>query len=324
MLRCPSDGDCAPAQASALLAELSAGGTLAEAHQFCCSERGGGCSRSGRSVVAVARALRGDGKEAFVLVTPLGGEAALGVGVALVRLAARTPWLARDVLWLAGDAGCEGGLTEASAAWLRDYSGGREGMLRAGALTGALVLEPGEGPLELRVKGARGELPNLDVVSLSRTLAGGLLEPRLDHAGMLRAAARFLARGADGAHAAFLGAGVECATLGGGGGDALQLGRLVEGHLRSWSNLLERLHHSSAFYILLTPGQLLSPPAYLPAAALLCVAGPLLQALAGARGARQRAAQLAGALLLARLLLTRLGAGLLGGLALVPALLWGW
>ena len=51
--------------------------------------------------------------------------------------------------------------------------------------------------------------------------------------------------------------------------------------MRSWSNALERLHHSSAFYLLLSSSRLVSPPAYLPAAGLL-VAGPLLRACAAA------------------------------------------
>jgi len=79
---------------------------------------------------------------------------------------------------------------------------------------------------------------------------------------------------------------VECASLiasgsGGAHSAALRLGAVLEGHVRSWSNVLERLHHSSAFYVLLSPSRLLSPPAYMPAAGLLA-AGPLLRACAAA------------------------------------------
>lgn len=87
-------------------------------------------------------------------------------------------------------------------------------------------------------------------------------------------------------HGAFLTASVECASLiasgsGGAHSAALRLGAVLEGHVRSWSNVLERLHHSSAFYVLLSPSRLLSPPAYMPAAGLLA-AGPLLRACAAA------------------------------------------
>jgi hypothetical protein len=90
------------------------------------------------------------------------------------------------------------------------------------------------------------------------------------------------------AHGAFLAASVECATIAAVGAPlyadaeaALRLGALVEGHVRSWSNVVERLHHSSSFYVLLSPARLLCAPAYMPAAALLAV-GPLLRACAAA------------------------------------------
>ena len=63
---------------------------------------------------------------------------------------------------------------------------------------------------------------------------------------------------------------------------------MLEGSFRSLSNVLERLHHNSAFYILLSPARLLSPPAYMPQLGLL-MAGPLLCACALAtRGAGAR------------------------------------
>lgn len=167
-------------------------------------------------MVVAIRSPRGDGREAFALLTPLDSALALGVALAWARLASTAegaPWLARDVLWVAADGGCGGGASEAAAAWLADYSGGGAppGFLRGGALTGALVLESrGDGleSMELRVQGRHGALPNLDVVSLARTLspvplrlageeqaaAAGLPQ----HASALAAAARFLGRQARG------------------------------------------------------------------------------------------------------------------------------
>jgi len=143
------------------------------------------------NVVAAVRAQRGDGKEALVLVTPLRASGTLGLGVslALARHLADVPWLSRDVLLLAADAGCVGGSHAAAEAWLADYheaySASLPGtpplsatFLRGGLLTTALVLDaPSDGfdALELRMQGTQGALPNLDVVALLRTLAATAL-----------------------------------------------------------------------------------------------------------------------------------------------------
>ena len=60
---------------------------------------------------------------------------------------------------------------------------------------------------------------------------------------------------------------------------ALRLGHMLEGSVRSLSNLLERLHHSSAFYVMLSPGLFVGAAVYmLPSglvlgALLLCASG---------------------------------------------------
>lgn len=66
---------------------------------------------------------------------------------------------------------------------------------------------------------------------------------------------------------------------------ALQLGQMLEGSVRSLSNLLERLHHSSAFYIMLSPERFVGAAVYMPPVGVL-LGGLLLCAAAGAtRGA---------------------------------------
>lgn len=188
----------------------------------------------GVNVVSVARAQRGDGKEALVLVTPLGDNATLGlgVGVALLRHLAQTGWLARDVLWLAAADGVAGGAHAAAEAWLADYHeqyGAVWGVtppptppqagqfLRAGVLTAALVLEAPRDSfdtLQLRMQGTQGALPNLDMLGLLRALTGstrvqlhsgersareaGHASTWSEYALSARAAARFLARQARG------------------------------------------------------------------------------------------------------------------------------
>ena len=182
-------------------------------------------------MVAAVRAQRGDGKEALVLVTPLRANGTLGLGVslALARHLADVPWLSRDVLLLAADAGCVGGAHAAAEAWLADYHEEYSAFLpgapppppaatflRGGLLTTALVLDaPSEGfdALQLRMQGTQGALPNLDVVALLRALAGstlllhgddwggveaGHVHTREHYAASVRAAARFMRRQARG------------------------------------------------------------------------------------------------------------------------------
>jgi glycosylphosphatidylinositol transamidase len=249
-----------------------------------------------------------------VLVTPLPSNAtlALGLGMALLPQLGRVPWLARDVVWLAADADVAGGVPAALTAWLADYlelPGSRlqhpERFVRSGVLAGALVLEAphlnGFEVLQLHVHGAAGRLPNMDVPALAAAVAGmpmrlvGLpggeelyssgVHTLPAYTASMRAIWRFLARQArgapDGAHAAFLEAGVEAVTLStlraprgsrqvgleARQAAALQLGVAVEAYLRSLSNLLERLHHSSAFYILLSPQRFVHAGVFMPAAA---------------------------------------------------------
>lgn len=51
-----------------------------------------------------------------------------------------------------------------------------------------------------------------------------------------------------------------------------QLGRIVEATMRSFSNLLERLHHSQFFYLLTSPEKFVQLGVYLPVAILLSIA----------------------------------------------------
>jgi hypothetical protein len=66
---------------------------------------------------------------------------------------------------------------------------------------------------------------------------------------------------------------------------ALRLGQTLEGCVRSLSNLLERLHHSSAFYIMLSPGRFLGAAVYMPPGGLLLGALLLCGAGCATRGA---------------------------------------
>ena len=208
-----------------LLRELHAAGHTANTHNFSVAQRHqpAGGPVAGTSVVALVRAARGDGKEALVLATPLAGDSSLALGLSLQLLAhlARVPWLSRDIIWLAADAGVAGGMYAAVEAWLAEYHGTESAhshhtpaasFLRGGAISAALTFDVPAGgfdELELRAQGTHGALPNLDLVSvLMHTsargaplrlaghrvgqLEGGAAGTPAQHVASLRAGARFL------------------------------------------------------------------------------------------------------------------------------------
>lgn len=149
---------------------------------------------------------------------------------------------------------------------------------------------PAPAPLRLLARGRDGRQPNADLLAaLGRTveLTKGPLgfgEPGPGLKARPAAAAAELAGMAssagDGLHAAFLGRGVDAATLEWGVGagaatpaQALQVLQVLEGVVRSLSNIEERLHHASAIYWLVGPRHIV------PGAVLFAAAGMLLGAL---------------------------------------------
>jgi len=98
-------------------------------------------------------------------------------------------------------------------------------------------------------------------------------------------------------HGAFLDAAVDAATIlavrAPGGAQpalrhedaALRLGQMLEGSVRSLSNLLERLHHSSAFYVMLSPERFLGAAVYMLPGGLMSAALLLSASGCAIRGA---------------------------------------
>ena len=69
----------------------------------------------------------------------------------------------------------------------------------------------------------------------------------------------------DGNHGIFLAYGIDAVTLEGTGkrksmskNAIIDVGRMIEGNLRSLNNLLERFHQSFFFYMLVTPNRFIS------------------------------------------------------------------
>ncbi|QIX00163.1 hypothetical protein AMS68_005680 [Peltaster fructicola] len=165
--------------------------------------------------------------------------------------------------------------------------------IKAGALQAAVALDYPAGPwgqrfdkLNLVYDGINGALPNLDLlntvveiadhqmgvkcylhdvsqhsdsyVDRLKTIAAGIVTQGVGHA--------------TGPHSAFMPYHIDAITLkteGDGWHDEMTLGRVTESVFRSINNLLEHLHQSFFFYILLSPNRFVSIGNYLPAAMLI-------------------------------------------------------
>ena len=165
--------------------------------------------------------------------------------------------------------------------------------LKAGALQAAIALDYTAGPwghrfdkLDIVYDGINGALPNLDLlntaiqVSGSQMGIGSSLHGLNSHSDSYTDRLHTLFRGlltqgaghATGPHSAFMPYHVDAITLktvGDGWHDEMSLGRTAESLIRSVNNLLEHLHQSFFFYILLSAGRFVSIGNYLPAAMLV-------------------------------------------------------
>ncbi|KAK3073816.1 Glycosyl phosphatidyl inositol protein transamidase complex subunit [Teratosphaeriaceae sp. CCFEE 6253] len=166
--------------------------------------------------------------------------------------------------------------------------------LKAGALQAAIALDYPAGPwghrfdrLDIQYDGLNGALPNLDLLNTAVAIASGQLgigcsihaQPASHRdryadrlATLLKGLATQSAGHATGPHSAFVPYHVDAITLkavGDGWHDEMSLGRTAESLFRSVNNLLEHLHQSFFFYLLLGAGRFASIGTYLPAAMLL-------------------------------------------------------
>lgn len=162
--------------------------------------------------------------------------------------------------------------------------------LKSGALQGALVIEY---PFDHRFEslhiiydGVNGQLPNLDLINTAVSVAGGQmgigadLQEMWDHDDSYQMRLQTMLRGmlkqgfgyATGAHSSFIPYHIDAITLqpkGEGWQDEMALGRTVESICRSLNNLLEHLHQSFFFYLLMQSNRFVSIGTYLPSAMLV-------------------------------------------------------
>ena len=162
--------------------------------------------------------------------------------------------------------------------------------LKSGALQGALVIEYHFDhrfqTLHIVYDGVNGQLPNLDLFNTAVAIAGGQmgiganLQEMWEHDDSYDARLRTILRGmtkqglgyATGAHSSFMPYHIDAITLqtkGEGWEDEMALGRTIESLCRSLNNLLEHLHQSFFFYLLMQSNRFVSIGTYLPSAMLI-------------------------------------------------------
>ena len=142
--------------------------------------------------------------------------------------------------------------------------------------------------LHIIYDGINGQLPNLDLFNTAVSVASGqmgirtILQRMWKHDDTYRERLETMLRGmvnqglghGSGPHSSFIPYHIDAITLhavGLGWQDEMAMGRCIEGIFRSLNNLLEHLHQSFFFYLLMHPHRFVSVGTYLPSAMLVAV-----------------------------------------------------
>ncbi|KAF2008185.1 Glycosylphosphatidylinositol:protein transamidase, GAA1 component [Amniculicola lignicola CBS 123094] len=257
---------------------------------------------SNQNVYAVLQGPRADATEAIVLVASwltIDGEvnhSGVALLLTLSRYFKRWSLWSKDIIFL-----ISGDSTSGPQAWVDAYHDSHSPdtieslSIKSGALQGAVAIEYPAGPwghrfekLHIIYDGINGQLPNLDLFNTAVSIASGqmgagcTLQRMWKHDDNYKERLQTMLRGmisqglghATGPHSAFIPYHVDAITLqtvGDGWHDEMTLGRTVESLFRSLNNLLEHLHQSFFFYLLLQANRFVSIGTYLPSAMLIAV-----------------------------------------------------
>lgn len=259
----------------------------------------GGQTYSGENVYGIVHAPRGDGTESIVIVAPVKNfEDDLNTnGVALLMTLARyfSRWSlwSKDIILLVTPDTYAG-----PQAWIDAYLSQHNPEtvaslpLKSGAIQGVIcidfALRHNFHSLHISYDGTNGQLPNLDLINTATQISYGQLgipillqsqhlyaRPEHQHHYLNRL--KVLGHGmrnqavghSTGAHSVFMPYHIDAITLtavGEGREDEMAFGRVVESMTRSLNNLLEKLHQSFFFYLLLQNNRFVSIGTYLPSA----------------------------------------------------------
>lgn len=259
----------------------------------------GGQTYSGENVYGIVHAPRGDGTESIVIVASVKNfEDKLNTnGVALLMTLARyfSRWSlwSKDIIFLVTPDTYAG-----PQAWIDAYLSQHNPEtvdslpLKSGAIQGVIcidyALRHSFHSLHISYDGINGQLPNLDLINTATQISYGQLGiptllqsqhmyARAEHQHHYLNRLKVLGHGmrsqavghSTGAHSVFMPYHIDAITLtavGEGWQDEMAFGRVVESMTRSLNNLLEKLHQSFFFYLLLQNNRFVSIGTYLPSA----------------------------------------------------------
>lgn len=259
--------------------------------------RASGKTYAGENVYALLQAPRGDATEAIVLVAAwrnTRGELnrrGVALLLTLARYFRRWSLWSKDIILLVTPDSLAG-----PQAWVDAYHDAHDSAsvgslpLKSGALQGALALDYTQETrfesVHIVYDGINGQLPNLDLINSVVNIAAGQMgigvsiQEMWSHNDGYEDRLRTMLRGmmkqglgvASGPHSCFIPYHVDAVTLrpyGNGWQDEMAMGRVVEGTFRSLNNLLEHLHQSFFFYLLMHRDRFVSIGTYLPSAMLI-------------------------------------------------------
>ncbi|KAI9150167.1 glycosylphosphatidylinositol transamidase [Paramyrothecium foliicola] len=252
---------------------------------------------TGENIYGILQAPRGDATEAIVLVAAwknvedVLNKNGVALALTLARYFKRWSLWSKDII-LVFPPDSRAGIQ----AWVDAYHDAHDPghvaslPLKSGALQGALALDYAQEQrfeaLHVIYDGTNGQLPNLDLINSINNIAGGqmsipsAIQKMTRHSGSYPDRLQTMLRGmlnqglgyASGPHSSFIPYHVDAVTLqpyGQGWHDEMAMGRVIEGTFRSLNNLLEHLHQSFFFYLLMQKDRFVSIGTYLPSAMLL-------------------------------------------------------
>ncbi|KIV96354.1 hypothetical protein PV10_00235 [Exophiala mesophila] len=258
-----------------------------------------GNTYEGENVHAILHAPRGDGTEAIVLLAAMsnidGAKNINGVTllISLARYFKRWSLWSKDIIFLVTPDSTTG-----PQAWMDAYHSTHDPThvqaisLKSGAIQGVICIDyPFEHRFEdfhIAYDGINGALPNLDLFNTAVTIASGQMGigasiqfqheyTQKENQASYPARLHTLVKGmssqalghATGPHSSFMSYHIDAITLtaiGNGWQDEMAFGRTVESICRSLNNLLEKLHQSFFFYLLMQTNRFVSIGTYLPSA----------------------------------------------------------
>ncbi|KAK3906247.1 rhomboid protein 2 [Staphylotrichum tortipilum] len=256
-----------------------------------------GHTYAGENLYAILQAPRGDATEAIVLVAAWENvkheinRNGIPLALTLLRYFKRWSLWSKDIILLVTPDSIAG-----PQAWVDAYHDAHDPArvsslpLKSGLLQGAIAIDYAQegrfDSLHIVYDGVNGQLPNLDLINSIVNIAQGqmgigvALQEMWHHDNGYPDRLRTMLRGmlkqglglASGPHSSFIPYHVDAVTLrpfGEGWQDEMAMGRVIEGSFRSLNNLLEHLHQSFFFYLLMQRERFVSIGTYLPSAMLV-------------------------------------------------------